>query len=247
MISPSENEEAITTNGGDARQPFLRLTGADGREVSRLEFYPLNGLEAADEVELDGEPEESVVLLKEEIATLDGRLVSEAQRMSTQVEIARSEAKSEARREWEMELEKRIVEERAFVMKVGDDFRRERSKYFAGVEGEVVKLALAIAARVLHREAQLDPLLLAGVVRVALEKVAEGSSAVLRVPASELGIWQQVIAADSESSLQLVGDERLGLGECVVDTSVGKVELGVSAQLKEIERGFFDLMQQRPA
>jgi flagellar assembly protein FliH len=246
MISPSENEEAITTNGEGAKQPPLRLMSTGIREVFRLEFYPLNRLEVADEVEL-GEPEDPVALLKEEIATLDGRLVSEAQRVSTQVEIARSEAKTEARREWEMELEKRIVEERASVMKIGEEFRRERSKYFAGVEGEVVKLALAIAERVLHRESQLDPLLLAGVVKVALEKVAESSTAVLRVPASELEIWQQVIATDSESSLQLVADERLGLGECVVETNVGKVELGVSAQLKEIERGFFDLLQQRPA
>ena len=50
-----------------------------------------------------------------------------------------------------------------------------------------------------------------------------------------------------ESLLQIVGDERLSAGECVLDTSVGRVELGVSAQLAEIERGFFDLMHQRPA
>ena len=50
-----------------------------------------------------------------------------------------------------------------------------------------------------------------------------------------------------ESSLQVVRDERLAAGECVLDTNVGRVELGVSAQLEEIERGFFDLMQQRPA
>ena len=36
-------------------------------------------------------------------------------------------------------------------------------------------------------------------------------------------------------------------GECVLETSVGKVELGVSAQLEEIEKGFFDLLQQRPS
>jgi flagellar assembly protein FliH len=47
--------------------------------------------------------------------------------------------------------------------------------------------------------------------------------------------------------LKLVGDERLGVGECVLETNVGRVELGVSAQLEEIERGFFDLLQQRPA
>jgi flagellar assembly protein FliH len=33
----------------------------------------------------------------------------------------------------------------------------------------------------------------------------------------------------------------------VIDTNVGTVELGVDAQLQEIERGFFDLMQRRPA
>jgi flagellar assembly protein FliH len=119
-------------------------------------------------------------------------------------------------------------------------------RYFAGVESEVVKLALAIAARVLHREAKLDPLLLSGVVRVALEKVAEDSTTVLRVPASELEMWQRAFVADAECSLQLVGDERLSPGECVLNTNVGKVELGVSAQLEEIEHGFFDLMQQRP-
>jgi flagellar assembly protein FliH len=36
-------------------------------------------------------------------------------------------------------------------------------------------------------------------------------------------------------------------GECVLETSVGTVELGIEAQLGEIERGFFDLMQKRPA
>jgi flagellar assembly protein FliH len=70
---------------------------------------------------------------------------------------------------------------------------------------------------------------------------------VLRVPAGEVDRWQEVFAANQESALKLVGDERLGAGECVLETNVGRVELGVSAQLEEIERGFFDLLQQRPA
>jgi flagellar assembly protein FliH len=114
------------------------------------------------------------------------------------------------------------------------------------VEAEVVRLALAIAARVMHREAKLDPLLLAGVVRVALEKVADDSSTVLRVPVGEVEMWRQVFSESQDSSLQVEGDDLLGAGECVLDTNIGKVELGVSAQLEEIERGFFDLMQQRP-
>ncbi len=132
-------------------------------------------------------------------------------------------------------------------MKACEEFVRERTRYFAGVEAEVVKLALAIAARVLHREAKIDPLLLTGVVRVALEKVADDSATVLRVPVGAVEMWREAFVTSPESSLQIVGDERLAAGECVLDTNVGRVELGVSAQLEEIERGFFDLMQRRPA
>jgi len=235
MTSRFENPGVIT-NRGVARQPPVRLIVTDVREVSQLEFYSLNRPEIADDIELDIESEGSELLLKEEVATLDGRLRSQAEQMSARVEMERSEAKIEARREWEIELEKRIAEERTLVLKIGEEFSRERSK-----------LALAIAKRVLHREAQLDPLLLAGVVRVALEKLAEDSTAVLRVPTSELQAWQEVFVMNTGSSLQLVADERLDSGECLLDTNVGKVELGVSAQLEEIERGFFDLMQQRPA
>jgi flagellar assembly protein FliH len=242
MISPSENAGGISGRGAVVGMPVRLLEGKKGG-VSRLEFHPLDRPEIVEEVETDG----AEVLLKEEVAALDGQLRTQAERMSAGIEMARSEARAEARREWEKELEERIAEERALILKACEEFRRERAKYFAGVEAEVVKLALAIAARVLHREAKLDPLLLTGVVRVALEKVAEDSVTVLRVPTNAVEMWKEVFVGSSEALLQIVGDERLSAGECVLDTNVGRVELGVSAQLEEIERGFFDLMQQRPA
>ena len=42
------------------------------------------------------------------------------------------------------------------------EFARQRTDYFRRVESEAVRLALSIARKVLHREAQMDPLLLAG-------------------------------------------------------------------------------------
>ena len=242
MISPSENGGAKATGRGAGVGMPVRLLGGGGQEVSRLEFFPLGQPEVVGEVETDV----AEVLLKEEVAALDGRLRSQAEQMSADMEMARNEARAEARLAWEQELEERIVGERTAVLKACEEFVRERARYFAGVEAEVVKLALAIAARVLHREAKLDPLLLTGVVRVALEKVAEDSATVLRVPVAAIEMWREIFVASPESSLQVVGDERLAAGECVLDTNVGRVELGVSAQLEEIERGFFDLMQQRP-
>jgi len=243
MISPSECAGVKPADSSAVVGMPVRLLDGGGREVSRLEFVQLGQPEIAPQVEVDGAED----LLKEELEALDGRLRSQAEQISFDLKIARNEAKAEARLEWQQELEERIVEERRVVWKTCEEFVRERARYFAGVEAEVVKLALAIAARVLHREATLDPLLLTGVVRVALEKVAEDSTLVLRVPAGAIEMWREAFATSPESSLQVVGDERLSAGECMLDTSVGKVELGVSAQLEEIERGFFDLMQQRPA
>jgi flagellar assembly protein FliH len=243
MILQSEGADVKAVDRSSTVGTAVRLLGEERRRVSRLEFFPLERPEMMPQVEAHG----TEILLKEEAAALDEQLQSQKEEIAASLEVARGDAKIEARREWEEELEHRLVKERAAVLKIHEEFLRERTRYFAGVECEVVKLALAIAARVLHREAKLDPLLLVGVVRVALEKVAEDSAVVLRVPVGEGEMWRAAFAGSPESSLKVVGDERLGAGECVLDTNVGRVELGVSAQLEEIERGFFDLMQQRPA
>ena len=243
MISPSRSADANAIGRREQAGMPLRLWPESDRIVSRLEFYPPGADEIEDQVPID-EIEET---LKEEMFALGERLRTQEEQMSAELEMARSEAKVEARREWEKELEDNIVKERFAIVKACERFYDDRARYFSQVEAEVVKLALAIAARVLHREVTLDPLLLTGVVRVALEQVAEKSGTVLRVPADAIEKWREVFAADTESSPQIVGDDRLAAGECVLDTNAGHVELGVSAQLKEIERGFFDLIKQRPA
>jgi flagellar assembly protein FliH len=231
MISPSRSIAPTRLLGGALR----------GREVARLEFYPADWVV---EEPVVGDAGFDVIEVPEDVTSVDVRLEEQALVMQTRMEAARRESKAEAREEWREELEERVAEERVRIARVCEEFARERRQYFSDVEAEVVRLALAIAARVLHREAELDPLLLAGVVRVALEKVAEDSATVLRVPAAEVEIWREVTSSDSTN---VVGDERMKAGECVLETSVGKVELGVSAQLEEIEKGFFDLLRQRPA
>ena|ERR1700761_2983361 len=244
MISPSESTGADTGHSVAMRLPE-RLMKPSAKNISRLEFYPLD----RPALVADSKSEKEVVgveALPPEEEALVGPSQAQTEQISERIEIARSEAAAEARLLWQAELEERIAEERSRLQRVEEEFRQQRTRYFVGVEGEIVRLALAIAARVLHREAKLDPLLLTGVVRVALEKLAKDSTVVLRVPANELEKWREAFAANQEPALKLVGDERMGAGECVLETNVGRVELGVGAQLEEIERGFFDLLQQRP-
>src|SRR5205814_9490053 len=73
------------------------------------------------------------------------------------------EGEGKARKAAEQELHAA----KAAISGVIEKFNAERDAYFARIEPEIVQLALAIARKILHREAQMDPLLLEGSVRVA--------------------------------------------------------------------------------
>ena len=128
-----------------------------------------------------------------------------------------------------------------------EDFVARRDEYLSRVEQEVVKLALAIAERILHRETQMDPLLLAGAVRVALGQLAESTEVRLRVPAEQQEMWAEMLRLMPALPLrpQVVGDAEMAETEALLETTLGRVDLGVRAQIEEIERGFFDLLEVR--
>ena len=121
-------------------------------------------------------------------------------------------------------------------------FAQERERYLHAVEREVVKLALAVAARILRREAQMDPLLLTGAVRVALGQLSGSTQVRLCVPPADLNLWTEAIALLPNLAVKLAvtAGEGMRLGDCVIETGMGSVDLGIRAQLGEIERGFFD-------
>ena len=154
------------------------------------------------------------------------------------------DGEAQARSKYEREL----AAERQVVSKAVQDFGRDRENYFSHVEAEVVKLAIGIARKILHREVQVDPLLLAGVVRVALDKIAAGTSVRLRVHPDHVYAWHDFFSNQQEHRVvpELLGDSTLGMGQCVLETALGTTELTLEAQLAEIERGFFDLLAQRP-
>lgn len=123
-----------------------------------------------------------------------------------------------------------------------ESFALERDRYLREVEHEVVELSLAVAARILRREAQMDPLLLTGAVRVALGQLAGSTQVRLLVPQGELDLWAEAIGLVPNLTLKpmVLAGEGMRLGDCRIETEMGSVDLGIRAQLGEIERGFFD-------
>ena len=159
-------------------------------------------------------------------------------------ELGRQEGKMEAQSALQAEFA-RIPVAIAETLKA---FAREREAFYQKVEPEVVRLALGIARKVLHREAQVDPLLLAGMVRVALEGIEFSTRVTVRLHPRLLGSWREYFTAhiDPGDLPELVEDPTLDEQRCVLETHLGKTELGWEVQLKEIEQGLLDLLSQRP-
>ncbi len=227
---------------------LLREVTGNGAEVTRLEFATLEirCKSAVFNEDADIVAETTDSHAEDAEAVVERQARSERQLSLEQIEAAYRRGLAEGQDGALAESEQKIERVRAIVLKVCDGFKKDRKDYFVAVEAEVVKLALAIAARVLHREATLDPMLLRGVVKVALARVMDESGTVLRVPMVDVSAWQEGVRQDSALQLEISGDAKLMAGECILETRVGRVELGVAAQLEEIEKGFFDLLQQRP-
>ena len=187
-------------------------------------------------------------------------------RLETRViELERERAEDESRyREALTALHQKAAEELAIALKEQKErlenehagsiqtavasFKDAQARYFAEAEAAVIRLALSIAARVLHREAQLDPLLLRGAVRVALENAQQNAACVLEVDAERAEAWERWLSASGmPARVQVRSREDAAPGHCRLEIGASSADLSVDTQLAEIERGFFDLLQSRPA
>jgi flagellar assembly protein FliH len=144
--------------------------------------------------------------------------------------------------------EQSLLQEKALIAEALKKFETEVAEYYSRIEMEVVKLALAISAKILHREAQVDPMLVAALVRVALDKLHKNTRSVVRVRPEEASGWRQYFAQHMDQSAvpEVIEDAAVAPHGCTLETDVGSTELGVETQLKEIENGLFDLLAQRP-
>ncbi|HEX4067048.1 MAG TPA: FliH/SctL family protein [Acidobacteriaceae bacterium] len=159
----------------------------------------------------------------------------------------RAEATAQAEQRLRQEYEQKLVAARSTVSAALVQFAEARNTYFVHVESEVVQLSLSIAAKILHREAQVDPMLVATLVRMAIERMRDDSIVTVRVHPARVASWKQYFAADpAMAHVAVEEDAQLTDQDCVLETELGSANFGLDSQLKEIQQGFFDLLALRP-
>jgi flagellar assembly protein FliH len=125
----------------------------------------------------------------------------------------------------------------AEVARLRDTIREETTH-------ELVRLAISIAARVLHREVSLDPDALTGLVKAAFTKVQPREIQRVRMhPGLEALVKKSLEQCGSPKNLVLMADPAMKPGEVFLETSQGMLDASVDTQLREIERGLIDRLE----
>ena len=122
-----------------------------------------------------------------------------------------------------------------------------RSRIRTDAEGELLKLAISIARRVLHRELTLDPESIEGLIRVALEKLQARELCRVRVhPDQEQAIRNSLERFANSQKIEVVADSSMQCGDVLFETAHGDLDASIESQLREIERGFADRLNRLP-
>jgi flagellar assembly protein FliH len=164
--------------------------------------------------------------------------------ISRLVSEAHAEGLAQGGRQAAVCFEEELAQERKRVADLLLEFQRQRSDYYSKVEVELVHLALAIAGKILHRESQVDRMVVAGLVKVMLERLQQNTKVIVRVRPEDAEGWRHYFR--DHTNLQVVEDFALEPKACLLETELGIADMGLNAQLKEVEQGFFDLLAQKP-
>jgi len=122
-----------------------------------------------------------------------------------------------------------------------DELAALRPRLREQAERDLVRLAVAIARRVVRRELTIDPQAITGLVKAALEQLSAGERIRVRVhPEDEATVRSCLVAAGRSASVEVAGDAELERGSAILETERGNLDASAETQLAEIERGLTD-------
>jgi flagellar assembly protein FliH len=125
-----------------------------------------------------------------------------------------------------------------------DEVAGLRGRLRREAEGDLIRLALSIARRILHRELAVDPEAMHGLILAALEKIQ--SQEVLRVrihPDFAPLLGECLKRLSGQKPVEIVPDASRDRGLLVLETSRGNLDASIESQLREIERGLTDRLR----
>ena len=132
-----------------------------------------------------------------------------------------------------------LDEEIAQVRAIAQGAMQARQEMLQRLEGEIVSLALAIAEKVIGEEARRSEAVVAHVVRRAVQYLGRRGPYRIRVnplDAERLRERWQALDELEGASWELIPDERIAVGGCILESGASLVDAQLDAQFERIRK-----------
>jgi flagellar assembly protein FliH len=127
-----------------------------------------------------------------------------------------------------------------------DDLAQLRPRLRREAEGDMLRLSLAIARRIMRREMSVDPGAMHGLVLGALEKLQSQEIHRVRVHPSRAAAVEACLRQNVPGTgVEVVADPSREPGAVVFETTRGNLDASIDCQLQEIERGLADRLNRQ--
>ncbi len=205
----------------------------DARSTPSISWRQVGGASPAAEPQSNGSPPDWTASLDELRAEFEQRV---------------RDARTEGRREGEASAVRRTeFEVKTVIERLGrsiDEMADLRPRLRAQAEADIVKLALAIARRVLRRELSTDPEALTGIVGAVLIKLQGMEICRVRTHPAHVGQIAECLRNRlPASTIEVVAEPGGELGAAIFETRRGNLDASLDTQLLEIERGLADRLR----
>jgi flagellar assembly protein FliH len=174
-----------------------------------------------------------------------GQVLAKAEKDAIAIrQRAEQDGKTAALKAAEAQLDERIGKQMVTLLpalkQAVDSLSQVRQNWLAHSEKTSVKVATAIAARIIRRELIQVPQITLGLVKEALEMAAGSTDIQVRLhPDDHRSLAGQVSAVAGElgrlGAAEVVADPTIERGGCRVDTRFGSIDQQFSSQLARIE------------
>jgi flagellar assembly protein FliH len=123
------------------------------------------------------------------------------------------------------------------------EISRMKPSLYAQAEREVVKLAVEVAKKIVHREIQVDRDIIQTLIRVTLAHVAEKTPVTIHLNPTDFNYISERQAELSQSegrNISLTSDKSIERGGCLVETDCGDIDARLEEKFHEVERALFE-------
>jgi len=137
-------------------------------------------------------------------------------------------------------LEKMAAFEETLVTLI-EEVSNVQTQTIERLEGDVVRLAMKIAGKIIHEKIETEEDFVIGTVRDVCREVSDKESIVLKVSPCDVAILEEFQPKMLErfhdiKRLEIISDATVGKGGCIIETKEGLIDATIKTQLRQLYR-----------